>query len=308
MKRKAVISVVLAGVLWGVISVFIRKLSEAGFDSLQISLVRLGIAAVVFCGFLAVKDPGRFKIRIRDVWMFVGTGIVSVTLFNVLYFYAMINSQASVAVVLLYTSPVWIMLMSLVLFKEKITGRKVAALVLTIAGCVCVTGLLGGDAGAAGTVNEAGKVGAIEGLGIAPLALLAGIGSGIFYALYTIFGKYALEKYDSMTVTAYTFLFGTVGSIPLGKFGKTVEIVKADPTVIVWCVGIAVVSTVMPYLLYTWGLKYLDSGQAGILVAVEPLVGAVLGMVCYGESHGVVKIAGIAMILAAIVVLSGRKG
>ena len=286
MHKKAVFEVLLAGVLWGVISIFINNLSDAGFDSLQISLIRLSVAAVTFITFLAVRDPKKLRIRLRDIWMFIGTGIVSVTLFNTCYFYTMINSQASIAVVLLYTSPVWIMLMSAALFKEKITRRKLLALFVTLLGCVCVTGLIGGR------------------IVLSPVTALTGIASGIFYGLYTIFGKYALTRYDSMTVTAYTFLFGLIGSLPLGQPARTVEIIRANPRVLIWCIGIGLISTVLPYFLYTAGLKYLDSGRASILVAVEPLVGAIIGMTVYHEEHGVLKIIGIVLILGAIILLN----
>ena len=63
----------------------------------------------------------------------------------------------------------------------------------------------------------------------------------------------------------------------------------------------------LPYLLYTWGLQRMDSGRAAILVAVEPLVGAVLGMTAYGEPHGPMKLLGIALILAAVLVLNGKE-
>ncbi len=290
MKNKAGTAVVLAGVLWGLISIFIKELSGAGFDSLQISLIRLTVAAVLFTGFLAITDPKKLKIKLRDIWMFIGTGIVSVTLFNTCYFYTMISSQASIAVVLLYTSPVWIMLFSAVLFKEKITAKKLAVAAITFAGCVCVTGALEGS------------------IAISGFVLFTGICSGVFYGLYTIFGKYALAKYDSMTVTAYTFLFGVIGSLPLGRPGKIIELIRGDYTLIFWCVGIGIVSTVLPYFLYTWGLKYMESGKASILVAVEPLVGAVIGMTIYKESHGFIKILGIVMILAAIVILNLGQG
>ena len=289
MQKKASLSVILAGILWGLITVFVKKLSAAGFDSLQIALIRLSVAAVLFVGFLAVTDRQKLKIRLRDIWMFIGTGVVSVTLFNFCYFYTTINSQASIAVVLLYTSPVWIMIFSAVLFKDPVTKRKLLVVVMTVAGCVCVTGMLEGS------------------VAVTPLVLFTGVCSGIFYGLYTIFGKYALAKYDSMTVTAYTFLFGTLGSLPLGKPAKTLEILAESPELILWCLGIGIASTVLPYVFYTWGLKYLDSGRASILVATEPLVGAVLGMTVYHETHSVLKICGILLILAAIIVLNIEK-
>ncbi len=292
MNKKAVFAVILAGVTWGVISVFINTLSAAGFDSMQIACVRMITAALMFTAFVAVKSPDKLKIRIKDIWMFIGTGIVSVVMFNTCYFYTMINSQASVAVVLLYTSPVFIMILSAILFKEKITVRKLAALMLTFCGCVLVAGILGG------------------GYKITPFILLTGLGSGLFYGLYTIFGRFALNKYDTFTVTAYTFIFGMIGSLPTGKLPQTVRIIGENPKILLCCIGIGLVSTVLPYLLYTWGLQRMESGKAAILVAVEPLVGALIGMTVYHEPHNLLKLVGIALILGAIIILNigdGRK-
>lgn len=286
MKQKAAFSVILAGVLWGIISIFIKTLSSSGFSSLQIAMLRMTTAAVIFTAVIAIKDPSKLTIRLKDIWLFAGTGIVSVVLFNTCYFYTMINSQASVAVVLLYTSPVFIMLLSALIYKEKITLKKVIALALTFAGCVLVTGLLGGS------------------YRVTPVILLTGLGAGLFYALYTIFGRAALKKYDTATVTVYTFIFATLGSIPLGNPMETVRLLKINPVMILWCIGIGIVSTVLPYFLYTWGLQRMESGKAAILVAVEPVVGAVMGMTLYHEPHGVLKLVGMTMILCAIIILS----
>lgn len=283
--RKSVLAVVGAGVLWGVISLFIRPLSAAGLDSVQIATVRMVVASAMFISLIAVRSPGKLRVRLRDLWMFVGTGIVSVSLFNFCYFYTIIHSEASVAVVLLYTSPVFILLLSALLLHERITRRKLFALALTFAGCVCVAGLTGG-------------------VRLSAVVFLTGIGSGLFYGLYTIFGRYALEKYDAATVTGYSFLFGLLGTLPFGKPIALAHTIAAEPRLIWLCVGIGLCSTVLPYYLYTWGLQRMESGKAAILVAVEPLVGAVVGMTVFHESRNVVKLVGIALILSAIVLLN----
>ena len=287
-KRRGLpaLSVILAGILWGVINLFIRALSGGGLDALQISLLRTAGAAVLFSLFLLIRDPKRFRVRFRDLWLFVGTGIVSLVLFNVCYFHTMITSEASVAVVLLYTSPVFVMLLSALFFRERITFPKILALVLTTAGTVLVAGLLG------------------SGARLSLPVLLTGIGSGLFYALYSIFGNLALRKYDPMTVTVYTFLFAFAGSIPLGKPLATFRALAGDPVLILWGIGIALVSTALPYFFYTWGLARMEAGRAAILVAVEPLVGALIGIFAFGEDHGILKLLGIFLILAAVVLLN----
>ena len=277
-EQKAIPAVLGAGALWGLISLFIRPLSAAGLDSMQIAAVRMVTATVLFLTVIAVRSPEKLRVRLRDLWMFVGTGIVSVTLFNFCYFYTIIHSEASVAVVLLYTSPVFILLLSALLFHERVTRRKLFALALTFAGCVCVAGLTGG-------------------VRLSAVVCLTGIGSGLFYGLYTIFGRYALAKYDASTVTAYSFLFGLLGSLPFGKPAALIRTVSAEPRLALLCVGIGVCSTVLPYFLYTWGLQRMESGKAAILVAVEPLVGAVIGMTVFRESRSAVKLVGIALIL-----------
>ncbi len=289
MKRyEAVFAVLLAGVLWGCISLFVRPLSDAGLESMQIAGVRMLAATPVFLAFAAIRSPAKLRVRARDLWMFVGTGILSVTLFNFCYFYTIIHSEASVAVVLLYTSPVFILLLSALLFREKITLQKVAALALTFVGCVFVAGLTGGAR-------------------LSALVLLTGIGSGLFYGLYTIFGRVALQRYDSVCVTAYTFLFGLAGSLLFSHPVRLVRQISAQPKLLLLCLGVGVCCTVLPYFFYTWGLERMESGKAAILVAVEPMVGAILGMTVFRESRSTLKIVGIVCILTAIVLLNLPK-
>ena len=284
-EKRASLSIILSGILWGVISIFVRHLSACGLDSMQISLVRMAVAASVMVLYLLITDREKLKIHPKDIWMFVCTGIISVVLFNTCYFYCMIHGQASVAVILLYTSPVFVMLMSALFFREKITGIKVIALVLSFAGFVLVSGITGG-------------------IRLPALVLITGIASGFFYGLYSIFGTVALRKYESVTVTAYTFIFGLIGSIPLGKPAGILKTVTADPRLILWCLGIGVISTALPYFFYTGGLQKTEPGRAAILVAVEPLVGAMLGMFVYNESKGIMKIAGMICILVSITLLN----
>lgn len=195
------------------------------------------------------------KIRLRDLWYFIGTGIISLALFNWCYFTTIELSQASIAVVLLYTSPIFIMVLSAIFFRERINRRKVMALVMTFLGCVLVAGLLGGT------------------YTLTPKVLLLGLGSGLFYGLYSIFGSVALRRYDTLTVTAYTFLFASLGTLPMCGVGSMVEKLAAQPVGILWYLGISVLCTVAPYLLYTWGLSRMSNGQAAILATIGTVGG-----------------------------------
>lgn len=287
--RLAIAAVVLAGVLWGVIGVFVRQMSAAGMTLLQIVMARALVSLVVFLPVLACVDRTKLRIRPRDAWMFAGTGIVSLVLFNFCYFYTIAHRQAAVGAVLLYTSPIFILLLSAILFRERITRWKLFCLVLTALGCALVTGVCGGVQGVTWDV------------------VLLGLASGLLYGLYTIFGRFALKRYDAQTVTLWTFAFCVLGSAPFADLPALGRVLAQTPSVLLWTAGIGIVSTLLPYLLYTWGLQRMENGKAAIIVAVEPLVAAVLGICCWEEKSEPAKLAGIACILLAIVLLNVRR-
>ena len=290
MKHRATLAVLGAGTCWGIISIFVRHLNAMGFSALQVGALRNLLAAVIVVLWLALTDRSLLKFRLRDLWLFLGTGVVSLAFFSWCYFTVIELSQASVAVVLLYTSPIFIMLLSAVLFRERITARKLLALVMTFAGCVLVAGLLGG------------------GYTLSPLVILLGLGSGLFYGLYTIFGSVALRRYDTRTVTAYTLLFAALGCVPVSHPTAAVQLLSAQPAALLWALGMAVCSTITPYLLYTWGLAHMSNGRAAILVTVEPLVGALLGILAYHEPANPAKLLGMALIFGAVILLNLSGG
>ena len=288
-EKKASACVLAAGTLWGLISIFVRALTAVGFTSPEICGVRMSIGAIGMLLFLLFSDSGKLKIALRDLWMFIGTGIIGVVMFNICYFMAIQRSEASIAFILLYVSPVFVMLMSALFFKERITVKKLFALGMTLSGCILVAGFLGGA------------------IRIQADVFLLGIGSGFFYATYSIFCRFALQKYDTMTVTFYTFLLGAIASIPISTPLHAVNLILQQPTCLLWCIGIGVLCTIVPYLFYTNGLKHMETGKAAILATVEPLVGALLGIFAYRESAGFGKILGMLLIFSAVILLNIKE-
>ena len=188
--------------LWGGIGVFFNMLSDVGFTQMQVVAIRVAAAAIALTLYLLVTDRSKLRVKLRDCWCFVGTGIVSLVFFNWCYFTAIQMTSLAVAAVLLYTSPIFVMLFSAVLFHESLTPRKLVALAVTFVGCVFVAGVFGGE-------NA-----------YSPLGIFIGICSGVGYALYSIFGRFALEKgYSSVTISEYTFLFATISAVPLPHLG-----------------------------------------------------------------------------------------
>ena len=134
-------------------------------------------------------------------------------------------------------------------------------------------------------------------------AVAIGLGSGLGYALYTIFGKFALRDYESVTITAYTVLFAALGTLPLSRPAEMLAMIDS-PKAALLCVASGLFCTVAPYLLYTKGLEGVESGQAAILATVEPVVAAMVGIFVFRETATIGKLTGIALILISILMMS----
>ncbi|MCD8019211.1 MAG: DMT family transporter [Clostridiales bacterium] len=283
-NRLAPGAVLLAGALWGSMGIFVRRYNAYGLDSLQIVGIRAAGTALVLFLYLMAADRELLKIKIRDIWCFLGTGLCSIVFFNYCYFKTIVLTDLSVAAVMLYTAPSMVMLMSAVLFGERFTIKKGISLVLAFGGCVLVTGIIGNHV----QLSAAG--------------ILFGLGSGFGYALYSIFSRYALERgYHSLTISFYTFLIAAVAVLPFVKPDIIGQVVFDGPGNLFFTVAFALVSTVIPYFVYTWGLQYVENGQASILASVEPVVATILGILLFGESLSFMEAAGVVLVLLSIV-------
>lgn len=282
--------IILAACFWGSMGIFVRKLNTYGFTSIQIVAIRVTLAALVFSLILLIKDRKEFKISPKDIPLFLGLGLGSILFFTVCYFAAITIMPLSTAAILLYTSPFWIMLMSVLFFREKLNAVKIIALIMAFGGCVLVSG--------------------ISGEGITFVGLLIGLGSGIGYGLYSILGTIALKRYSPYTVTTYTFIIAAVGSWficrPKDMFTKFASAPNLA-WLIFFCFLTALITAVIPFLFYTLGLHMVEASKAGILATVEPMVATIIGIVFFSEQLTILSGLGILLILVAVIILNLKK-
>lgn len=282
--RGACASILAAAALWGVIGIWNRNLMAGGFTPTDIVVVRNFGGMALLLAVFAVRDRSVFRVRREHLKYFLGTGVVSVMLFTCCYFTCQKLCSLAVASILLYTAPSFVVLLSAILWREPVTKKKLLALVLTLVGCSLVCGVFAGDL----TVTVPG--------------ILLGLGAGFFYALYSIFGRYALAHYSSMTVTVWTFIFAGPASLVLLRPARMAAALAA-PRMWLLTAGLVVFSTVLPYILYTWGLAKVEPGRASIMASLEPVVASLAGVLVFGEPMGAATLAGILCVLAGVYIL-----
>jgi drug/metabolite transporter (DMT)-like permease len=289
MKNKPLIMVLAAGTLWGFMGVFARHLNSEGFGAMEVAQGRITTGLILTGLYLLLFDQKSLKVRLKDVWCFLGSGIGSVLFFAICYFNALNYTSLAVASILAYTAPIFVMIMSLLLFKEKMSRQKVIGLFLAFFGCVFVSGI-GEDAKVSWT------------------GILLGLGSGFAYALYSIFGRYAINRgYGAWTLTFYSFLFCSIGCAFLSDWDLMITTVESDVSILLWILGLGFITAFLPYVLYSIALEKMESSKATILASVEPVVGTLCGVFVFHEPITILGVIGIAMVLGAIVVLNTKS-
>lgn len=223
----------------------------------------------------------------RDLPLFLSFGLLGIAAFYVVYVYAVMYAGMAIAVVLLYTAPVWVVFISRRFLHERIGRRTLVALVLALSGCALVAQVYDP---ARVRLNAAG--------------VLLGLGAGLSYALYTVFTKVALRRYRPWTVMFYSLGFGALFLLPLQSPATLTQAMQVGP--FLRLVFLALGPTLGAALLYALALERLPASVAGTVATLEPAMGIALAVAVRGERVSLLQVVGAGLIIAGVVVLTSR--
>ena len=290
MKQLLYLMPIISGAMWGSAGIFVRKLTEQGMNSYTVVSVRVVLAVLILAVWLGIYDRNLLKIKLKDLWIFVAGGVVGMFGLNICYNFAISELSLSLAAVLLSLSPVFVLFMAAILFKEKITSKKVICMTIAIAGCVLASGVLE----SASTMRWSVK------------GIIVGIIGAFFYGLYGIISKTAMERgYHAFTTTFYCLFMVMLVVIPLTNWKLVTNVVVANPIKMsVFLVIHSLCTSVLPYILYTFSIRYIDAGMASILASGEPVAAMIFGVIFFSEIPTVLSVVGIVLVIVALALLS----
>ncbi|MGM8366249.1 DMT family transporter [Virgibacillus sp. W0181] len=282
--NRAFILIIAGAGLWGTIGWFVKHLYMYGFTPMEVVTLRASSTAIILVTYLLLKSRKSLKLHsIFDLRYFIGTGIFSILFFNYCMFTAIELTTIPFTTALLYTAPAFVIIFSYFLFKEPVTREKVIALFLTILGICFIVGLIPWNFNA-----------------LQPIGILFGLGSGIGYAFYSIFSKFALKKYTSIVITTYTFVAATVALLPFFPYKEKIYLL-ANSNVLFFAIGLGLFPTAIAYIIYTYGLQHTEASKASILSTIEPVVATIIGVFVFRETFTSVQLIGMVLILSAVI-------
>ncbi len=279
------VRILAAATIWGSIGVAGRIAFSAGVAPLEVAFFRAALAFLTVTAAVTIADRSLLRVRRHDLGLFAAFGVVSIAAFFFVYLYAISRTSVATAAILLYTAPIWVIALSALFFGEPFTRGKVLAVFVAFAGCVLV--VRGYDPRAL-RLNLAG--------------VLAGLASGFTYAMYSIFGKTTLRRYQPLTTLVYAL---GIGAVVLGVAAAGAGVISFSHSTGTWAaiVYLSLVTTLLAQWLYLSGLRMVEAGRASLVATFEPVVAAFLGYVALRETLEVWQVIGGGLVLSAVLLV-----
>lgn len=277
----------LSGTLFGSVGIFVRKLDAFGMDNYTVLSSRMTVATILLFIGIFIFKRSLLKVRLSDLWIFIVAGVLGMLGLNFFYNESINQLTLSFAAVLLSLSPLFVLVLAIFLFKEKMTSLKIGSMFLAIFGVILVSGILENT-----SLIRWSTIGIISGLLAAFL-----------FALYSIFSRIATDrKYHVFTITFYSLLMSSITLLPLTNWTKIEEFIVVAPLEnSIFMVIHSICTSILPYILLTVALGYIETSKASILAAGgEPIAAMIFGVIFFSEIPTILSFVGIIVTIVAL--------
>ncbi len=269
-QAKYPLYVIIAMLIFGSMGIFARLSGQSGL----VIAAAASFVSAVFMFFILLKKKELKPILTKKIWILLLIGLFGAAN-NSMYFYAFSMTKISNAVFLHYLAPVFVIVLSWLILKEKAEARKIFAVILAMAGLLFVTGMPSFDASSIGS--------------------LLAVSSAVFYAASLITYKKAMKHFSLMQIIFAQMLFTAIVFMPF--------LLKAVPSItgIEWLylAVIGIVHQFIAVIFHLKGLEQLKATTVAILGYTEPVFAGIIAWIFLSESIGISALVGGMLILAS---------
>lgn len=293
-KTACTLAALTGGVCWGFSGTCGQYLfSVYGADPGWLTCMRMGCAGAVLLALCLSNRGQRARLCAlvrcrRDLAVCAAFALAGICVSQYCYLSAIRYSNSGTATVLQYLGPVLIMLAVCARERRSPTPVEFLALACALGGTFLLA-----THGRPGTLAISGR------------ALFWGLASALGLMFYTMLPESILPRYGALTVTGLAMLIGAVPMVALLRPWRTAVPLPASGLLAL--LGIVLVGTVLAYTLFVYGVQGIGPARASLISCVEPVSATVFSAVWLGTAFHAVDLAGFALILATVFLLTDWK-
>lgn len=260
------------------LAIFVKLAYDAGLNLQSILVFRFLGTALLLWTWLLFRN--NWRLSLSNALKAISLGAIGYAIQASLFFSALLYTDAGVATLLLYTYPAFVTLLAWLVEKEVPNRIRKISLGIALVGCAFTADL-----------SQAT---------VAPLGILFGIASGVWYSLYLTFGARLVKSVEPVVTSAYvsmgaTFSFG-MATLFTGQF--TVPSKIEDVYTIV---GISVLATALPVVTLFSGMQKIGTTKTAIVSTFEPVMTVALGVLFLGEKLAGGQIWGGVLVVGSVI-------
>ena len=279
--------VFLSAFFFGCMAIFAKIAYAQGIDSLTVLTFRFIIAAILLWLYFSIFDSQSLVCNLRQLVILVAFGVIGYGTMSVLLFMSLERISAALTMMIFYTHPALIVLLTWFFYKEPLTATKLMALFLTLLGC-----------------------GFLLQISIYDFKLSDGIlfalGTSLVYACYLTCGQKILKKINPKTITIYVT---TSLAIVFFIYNNPYPIImEGNIEFKGWLMmsAIAIFSTCISILLLFSGIKKIGAAKASLISMFEPFTAVLLAYLLLGEHLTMYQLLGGALVLSGVFIIEWR--
>lgn len=283
MELKGYLFAILVGIGWGTVGLFFAEMSKYNMGVYDIITARMLFAFLAgIIHIIYTKGIKELKIPLSSIKTSASMGIIAQGLVNVFLFLSIEKSGVIIATLLMSLGPVFTLLFSRILYKEKLSKGKINALILTAIGTILLV-----------------TNGSIFNLDFNFLGVIYGLLSGICFGLYPIISKSISRNSNPNVIMIYSFIIVVFMLLPFLNIENFVAYHKLTYNFFI-SVLFAIVPTLLCHLLFIKSLNYISATKAGIVTLLQIPAATIFGILFLNEQISIWKIIGILLIIVGI--------
>jgi drug/metabolite transporter (DMT)-like permease len=291
--RHSELLLILSATMFATNRIASKLLLDGHITAWRLAQVRALSACAILAIYLWRKAPQTFRIKRTEVLPLVSYGIIGIAIVQALYFLAISRMHVSIALLIEFTAPVWIVVYLRVVKRKHVPNQMWVALVLALTGLALIAQIW-------------------DGLTLDGIGVIAGFGASFALAFYFLCGESLSGVRDNQSITMWGFFFAgfawclvlPIWSFPFDVFTASIPLEGAlegsNAPGWVLILYVVLIGTILPYLCVMVGLKNLKASTTSAFGLLEPIFAGIVAWFWFAESWNVVQLIGGVVVIVGI--------
>ncbi|MCD4845181.1 MAG: DMT family transporter [Methanosarcinales archaeon] len=284
-SHKGYLQVASASILFGLIGIFITLITQMPLRSIIFYRLLIGLSGIILF-LVCCSRLGELHLNEKKPYLFLLGLLHAATM--LFYFFSVKNTTVSISVLLLYTAPIYVIILSPFILNEPITRNSLFALILSIIGVFLI-------------IRPDSVFQDMDGKYI--LGLGAGLISGLFYACMIMVSRYLRDSYTGTAQATWGTMIILVIFLPYST-SLSYEVLLDNLHLLIL---IGLLPTAAGSILYFNGLMHIKAQNASIIGLLEPLSAVIFAFIILGQSITMTTLVGGLLILSSTLILSTEQ-